>query len=51
MDGEASAGSSTPMLETPALVRGSHHGDQADITVPRERQDSQAVTRIANLLL
>lgn len=29
----------------------SFHGNQADITVPRERQDSQAVTRIVNLLL
>ena len=51
MDGVASTGPSIPMLEIPALVRGSFHGNQADITVPTERQDSQAMTRIVNLLL
>ena len=51
MDGEASTGPSTPVLEIPVLVRGSLHGNQADITIPRERQDSQAVTRIVKLLL
>lgn len=40
-----------PMLKIPALVRGSQYGDQADITALRERQDSQAITRMANLLL
>ena len=51
MDGEAGTGPSTPVLEIPAMVRGSLHGNQADITVPSERQDSQTVTRIVKLLL
>lgn len=51
MDGETPAGPSTPMLETPALVRGGHHGNQADRTTLKEIKDSQALTRIVNLLL
>lgn len=39
------------MLEISALVRSSHYRDQADITALRERQDSQAITRMANLFL
>lgn len=44
VDGETPAGPSTPMLEISALVRESHHGNQADRTTLRERKDSQAVT-------